>query len=352
MESPTVARPDAVDGDMLTLYGLVLQRAWLDAGLLARDAGIAFEEAQLVLRRMSELRLVRPCSDGPGRFEPMPPEVAEAELLIPALGELHEKQRFVTQTRSRLQEFAQVYRQSRGVEGEGVSLLRPGASVESFIGHLMQSCTADYAAVHGRTSTDGLAAGRVLSEEPELAERGVQVRTVLARPDLSKLSVQACLRSLRQAGGEAHVTDQSWLRLHVFDRQIAVVSLGMSQGLQAGAMVVRNPLAIPGLCEVFDQIWTTSAPVHSSDRGQDPTASDIRKSVARMLATGCADEAAARRLGMSLRTYRRHVASLLADLGARTRFQAGLLAYRHGLIRAAEVASPWGSTVAEERQGA
>lgn len=38
------------------------------------------------------------------------------------------------------------------------------------------------------------------------------------------------------------------------------------------------------------------------------------------------DEAASRRLGVSLRTYRRRVAALMAALGARSRFQAGLRA--------------------------
>lgn len=43
------------------------------------------------------------------------------------------------------------------------------------------------------------------------------------------------------------------------------------------------------------------------------------------LADGSKDEAAARRLGMSRRTFRRRVRSAMERLGARSRFQAGLL---------------------------
>jgi DNA-binding NarL/FixJ family response regulator len=45
------------------------------------------------------------------------------------------------------------------------------------------------------------------------------------------------------------------------------------------------------------------------------------------------DEAAARQLGTSLRTYRWRVAELLAAFEARSRFQAGLRAGELGLAR-------------------
>jgi DNA-binding NarL/FixJ family response regulator len=50
------------------------------------------------------------------------------------------------------------------------------------------------------------------------------------------------------------------------------------------------------------------------------------------LASGSEDEAAARALGMSLRTYRRRVAELMAAVGATSRFQAGLRARELGLV--------------------
>lgn len=53
----------------------------------------------------------------------------------------------------------------------------------------------------------------------------------------------------------------------------------------------------------------------------------------RALGSGATDEAAARELGMSLRTYRRRVAELLTSLEAASRFQAGLRAGELGLTR-------------------
>ncbi|MFD1936887.1 hypothetical protein ACFSKW_35995 [Nonomuraea mangrovi] len=59
-----------------------------------------------------------------------------------------------------------------------------------------------------------------------------------------------------------------------------------------------------------------------------------------MLAAGLKDEAVVRRLGVSLRTVHRRVSELTDRLGARTRFQAGLLAARRGW---------WGRDGADER---
>ena len=52
-----------------------------------------------------------------------------------------------------------------------------------------------------------------------------------------------------------------------------------------------------------------------------------------MLAAGLKDEAIARYLGVSLRTVRRRVATLMEELGAHTRFQLGSAAERRGLLR-------------------
>jgi DNA-binding NarL/FixJ family response regulator len=51
-----------------------------------------------------------------------------------------------------------------------------------------------------------------------------------------------------------------------------------------------------------------------------------------LMAAGLKDEVVARRLGLSLRTVRRRIANLMDELGADTRFQAGLEAARRGWL--------------------
>lgn len=54
--------------------------------------------------------------------------------------------------------------------------------------------------------------------------------------------------------------------------------------------------------------------------------------ILQLMATGVTDDTAARQLGCSTRTYRRRVATLMQQLNATSRFQAGLYAAHHGLL--------------------
>jgi len=58
----------------------------------------------------------------------------------------------------------------------------------------------------------------------------------------------------------------------------------------------------------------------------------LEREVLRRLTSGSTDEAAARELGLAVRTYRRVVARVMVRLGARSRFQAGFLAASGGWI--------------------
>jgi hypothetical protein len=59
---------------------------------------------------------------------------------------------------------------------------------------------------------------------------------------------------------------------------------------------------------------------------------DTLGGVLSFLAVGSKDATAARELGMSVRTYRRHVAEIMRRLDAVSRFQAGVRAMELGLV--------------------
>ncbi|HEV2755149.1 MAG TPA: helix-turn-helix transcriptional regulator [Actinomycetota bacterium] len=60
-------------------------------------------------------------------------------------------------------------------------------------------------------------------------------------------------------------------------------------------------------------------------RRELPAPTDEERAVASLLVTGMTDEMAARRLGLSRRTFRRRLKALMDKLGARSRFQAGFM---------------------------
>ncbi|MCW2765286.1 MAG: Helix-turn-helix, type 11 domain protein [Nocardioides sp.] len=94
--------------------------------------------------------------------------------------------------------------------------------------------------------------------------------------------------------------------------------------------LVRQRGLVEALTLWFELLWERAAPVPSLDRGE-PRA-DLRRFLVQQLASGAQDEQIARRLGVSLRTVRRRVSDALTELGADTRFQAGVEAVRRGWI--------------------
>ncbi|TDB83911.1 response regulator transcription factor [Actinomadura sp. KC216] len=95
---------------------------------------------------------------------------------------------------------------------------------------------------------------------------------------------------------------------------------------------MRSPSVVRGVVSLFEATWDQATDLADYRRDRPPALSEESLRILRLLAGGLKDEAAARRLGMSLRTYRRRVAEILTLLDAGSRFQAGLRAHEFGLI--------------------
>ncbi|MFG1950586.1 response regulator transcription factor [Micromonospora sp. NPDC048830] len=87
--------------------------------------------------------------------------------------------------------------------------------------------------------------------------------------------------------------------------------------------LVRSPVLVAALASLFIELWRGAVPVGGP-------AADPYRQVVTLLAQGLTDDAVARRLGVSVRTVRARMARVATELGARTRFQAGVLAARLG----------------------
>ena len=94
--------------------------------------------------------------------------------------------------------------------------------------------------------------------------------------------------------------------------------------------LVRQQGLVEALTSWFELMWERAAPVPALDPGQ--ARPDMRRFLLQQLASGVQDEQVARTLGISLRTVRRRIADILTELGADTRFQAGVEAARRGWL--------------------
>jgi DNA-binding NarL/FixJ family response regulator len=95
-------------------------------------------------------------------------------------------------------------------------------------------------------------------------------------------------------------------------------------------LLVRQPAIVGALTLLFERYWEQATALPALDALLPRV--DVRGSVLRQLAAGAKDEQIARTLGLSLRTVRRRVADVMIELGADTRFQAGVEAARRGWL--------------------
>ena len=131
-------------------------------------------------------------------------------------------------------------------------------------------------------------------------------------------------------GARIRITTDPLHETILVDRR-AVIMAGDPEERPRRYRVLFAPEVVNSVAALFDAAWRTA-----TDRSvYEASLTGLRAlapSLLDALASGAKDEAAARELGMSLRTYRRRVAELMAAVGATSRFQAGLRARELGLV--------------------
>jgi len=95
-------------------------------------------------------------------------------------------------------------------------------------------------------------------------------------------------------------------------------------------LVLRQPGLVELVIDYFEAMWDRAVAVPALEHGE--ASPDLNELLLRQLAQGAKDEQIARTLGVSLRTVRRRIASIMAELGVDSRFQAGVEAVRRGWL--------------------
>ncbi|MFJ3792019.1 LuxR C-terminal-related transcriptional regulator [Kitasatospora sp. NPDC090091] len=201
-------------------------------------------------------------------------------------------------------------------------------------------------------------AGKLARERLALAH-GAALRTIYPAAVLRRPAVLAHVRELTAAGARIRAAHSLPLWLIVVDARLAILpapgsgspgsgsgsgegsgtgsGAGSGPGEGAGAtaeqaaVVVREPALVALVAELFEYFWSAAWTPPELLPGASAM-TDRHNEVLRMLAAGLTDAAIARKLEVSERTVRRLVADLTADLGAESRFQAGVYAARLGRI--------------------
>ena len=137
------------------------------------------------------------------------------------------------------------------------------------------------------------------------------------------------LQGRAAAGEEIRVLPEVATRLLVIGNTHALLPEPLGE-MTMPRIMVRQRGVVEAVGMLFEQLWERASPLTEYELGAK--GDELRRQLLQQLAAGAQDEQVARRLGLSLRTVRRRVAEVMAELGAESRFQAGVEAARRGWL--------------------
>ena len=224
--------------------------------------------------------------------------------------------------------------QTGRVADDQTSTVRGDAELIARAGHLFDvvhqefACAARDLATWSQPEARSAIARRVLAHGPD---GGFTVRKLMSPLALADEAQRAHLRRLDATGAQVRISSAPLPHeTIILDRRVAILA-GQPSPLGREYTVTTSPVLVGGIYSLFTAAWEAATDLGAYLRGELPELAPEAREILRALGAGLTDEAAARRLGTSLRTYRRRVAELMAALEAGSRFQAGVRAGELGL---------------------
>jgi hypothetical protein len=259
------------------------------------------------------------------------PEVAAVLLVSPMEREIYQRREKIAQIRETTEVFRQDYART-GHPSTGLAAVEYVAGTMEVRGYLKLASDAcqDEVMVLQSAAQDAEEFDDFLLVCTTLLERGITVRIVCQHRSRADLTTRQKIKNITDAGAMVRTVSHVPRAAVVFDRSLAVL-LGSEDG-ETTASRVRNDDVVKFLLDMFNHLWDAATPVGCFESGYAEVADDLRQTIAGLMAKGFTDEVLARKLGMSVRTCRRHIAAMMRDLESVSRFQAGVQSVRRSLL--------------------
>ncbi|MGH6654411.1 MAG: helix-turn-helix transcriptional regulator [Actinocrinis sp.] len=285
---------------------------------IARDLLRALEGNGLVSRT-----LTRPYGYAPG-----PPELTLEMLANRRTEELAQIRQYAKELQGEFREAAQ----RGGAAGLVEAIVGPEELMRYYL-TLMRNATEQLDAFTKGPYVAGGETDQVIGFERAGITRGLRARSVYQSEGLDEALTLTIAERSMHVGEEARLVPSLPMKLAIFDRRTGFVPLS-TEDPELGALVVHPSPLLDALMALFETVWARAVPLHFG-RARPPDDLDQRAlQVLLLMSAGMKDESIARALGTSRRTVQKHVTAVMSTLGARTRFQAALLARERGWIGA------------------
>ncbi|MER7908944.1 helix-turn-helix transcriptional regulator [Streptomyces sp. NPDC096068] len=286
------------------------------------------------------LQLLQPVPGTEHSLTPIRPSSALAMLVRPVEEEIHQRQTIAQELQRALDPIEALY-QAQQRPTTDLVMLEGLPAINAAIDDATRRCTAELLTAQpggGRSST---VLSEALQRSRELLARGVRLRTLYQHTVRYNPATMDYIHQITDAGASAQVRtlDELFERLIVFDREVAFIP---ARSDRQSALEVRNQALVAFLVDVYERAWQRATPLTSSSRSREEPSviPGIRRTICQLLISGYVDEAIARRVGMSVRTCRSHIAKIAEQLGSTNRAQLGYLLATSDLLGEPTVTDP------------
>ncbi len=327
-----------------TLYRWALVNGPLTEAMVARAA----DETQLseaavraAIETLSATCLLKPLDDPPTgpAWQAQSPQAAGAQLLSDREARLRHQEAELYREREQVQllreEFAALTplylhgRQLAHPQG-AIDLLTDKFAVRAMLAETVATSRSEVLVSKPGGAFPPGAMREALPRDLELLSSGVRMCSLYQHVTRFDPPTRANAEQLIAAGAEIRTLNHVLPQMIIIDGELAFLP---ARG--GGALLVREPSLLAFLISAFERDWDNATPFALGPQASHDISEDVKQNILLLLSNGLKDEAIARRLGISLRTCRRHVSELLEALGAGSRFQAGVITER---LRAADPA--------------
>jgi hypothetical protein len=223
-------------------------------------------------------------------------------------------------------ELAQVFRRTNSVGGP-ITEIAGLANINRFLQAVVADADSELLTAQPAGARSAATLKVALARDVRALENGVSMRTLYQHSARRSAPTNQYVAAVTELGAQVRTLDEFFNRLIVVDRRLAIVP-GAS-GTKV-AIAIHDPGLVAYLTDIFERYWERAT--EFTDRGHTTRraiAEDVFNMTTRMLLEGHSDNASAKRMGVSTRTYASYVAALKDEFGVETRFQLG-----HAMARA------------------
>lgn len=321
-----------LDGICLELYRYAVAHPGWSRQQVSEALGYPLRDIDAAMEQLTQRKLLGVHAADPDAYVAVSPDVALADLVDADERLVQDLRGRISTKRRELSGLVPLYLEARK---EVIS----SASVEVLEDpHLIQRVLIEY----GRDVSEqvlmavpGQGANADFQEENvrkdlDLLKQGVSRRNLYDLSTRDHMPTRKAVKLIAAAGGEFRTLPSVPFRMLIFDRKLAVVARQLNTTDKA-AMMIRDPSLVSVFIKVFNSTWEFAEPFVAEEE-TTPALNGTQQAILAGLAAGYSDEVIARRLDLSVRTCRRHIAWMLETLKADSRFQAGAKARDAGWI--------------------